>query len=241
MLLRKLILLFYLSTFSFSLEIQPLTEHIEPWQIKEDNKLSGMGIDVVKEIQKRIGNKKKIKMFPWNRVYNMCLKKEGYAIFSTSRTKKREKLFKWVGPLYSNEIVFFKHKDNKKIYKTLADARGAKLIAVVKNDVTEQILQEKNFKNLNIYFGDSSQINLKKLLDKKIELIPAGKISSAYKIKKLSLEDKIIETKIPSLISNELYIAFNINTDDKTIKKWQNALDEIKKEGLYTKIINKYK
>jgi len=37
-----------------------------------------------------------------------------------------------------------------------------------------------------------------------------------------------------------LYFAFNKDTSDEIIGKFQKALDEVKKEGLYDKIISKY-
>lgn len=241
MLVKKSILILLLSILSFGVEIQPLTENIEPWQIKNGDKLSGVGVEIIREIQKRIGNTKEIKVLPWNRIYNMCLKKEGYAIFSTSRTPKREKLFKWVGPLYSNEFVFFKHSSNKKVYTTLEDAKKASSVAVVKNDVAEQTLQEMGFKNLKIDFGKNNQMSLQKLLNYNVELVPSGRVTSRYKMKQLQLEKEIVQTEIPPFLPNSLYIAFNIKTDDSTIRKWQKALDDIKEEGLYDKIMQKYR
>jgi polar amino acid transport system substrate-binding protein len=225
----------------FADNIQPLTENVEPWQIKDTNGLSGIGVEIIQEIQKKINNKKKILVLPWNRIYNMALKKEGFAIFSTSRSKKREKLFKWVGPLYLNQLAVYKHIDNKKTYKTLDDARKAQFLAVTKNDISEQYLSSKNFDNLLVSFDKNNQLNIQKVLEKKAELIPSGEISTEYKIKKLGLENKIIKTKIPPFYKNELYIAFNINTSDEVITRWQKALDEIKADGTYNKILKKYK
>ncbi len=39
----------------------------------------------------------------------------------------------------------------------------------------------------------------------------------------------------------QLYIAFSKNTPDDEVKKWQAALDELKKDGTYQKIVDKYK
>jgi len=43
------------------------------------------------------------------------------------------------------------------------------------------------------------------------------------------------------MIVKDLYIAFNKNTPDTIIEKWQKALDDIKKDGTYQKILNKYR
>ena len=38
----------------------------------------------------------------------------------------------------------------------------------------------------------------------------------------------------------QLYFAFNKNTSDKIVKEYQKALDAIKKDGTYAKILAKY-
>ena len=222
-------------------KIKLLTEEMSPWQIKDGNKLTGSSVEIIREIQKRVNNKNKITIFPWNRGYNVTLKNNGYALFSTVRTKQREKLFKWVGPLlqYGNSI--YKHIDNKKVYKTLDDAKKAKSIVVTNNDVQEQYLSKHGFKNLQIRFGKSAFSNIEYILSKKAELMPIATAVGDYNIKRLGLKDKIVKTKIKPYLSKGLFIAFNINTPDYIINKWQKALDDIKDDGIYTKIMNKYK
>lgn len=222
-------------------QIKPLTEDWAPFQIKEDGIVSGISIEIVKEIQKRIGNTQKIRFFPWNRGYNVTLRKEGYCLFSTARTKQREKLFKWVGPIAPLKLVMFKLKSNKHIYKTVNDEKKAKSIAVTKNDASQQVLDSMGFKNLQIKTGGSNQINLKKLLKGKAELWPSGLFTGYYRIKQLGVQDKVTVTKAPPFLVLALYIAFNKNTPDSVIKKWQKALDSIKKDGTYDKILSHYR
>jgi len=42
------------------------------------------------------------------------------------------------------------------------------------------------------------------------------------------------------LKEGQLYYAFNKNTDDSIIKTYQKALDDIKANGTYKKIVDKY-
>jgi len=223
------------------IKIKLLTEEMSPWQMKIGNKLVGSSVEIIQEIQKRLGNKEKIIMLPWNRGYNMTLKKKGYALFSTTRTQQREKLFKWVGPLFAIENSMFKHIDDKTIYKTLEDAKKAKSIIVVNNDVQEQYLTKMGFKNLKIRFNKSAPSNIQYLLKKKAQLIPLTSSTGNYLMNQEGLKDKIILTQIPPFNKNDLYIAFHIDTPDFIIDKWQKALDGIKRDGTYQKIIDAYK
>ncbi len=222
-------------------EIKLLTENMSPWQMKDGDTLTGSSVEIIKEIQKRVNNKEKIIMLPWNRSYNMTLKKDGYALFSTTRTKQREDLFKWVGPLAKVGSSMYKHIDNKTIYNSLYDARKAVNIVVTNNDVQEQYLSKLGFKNLTIRFDKSAQSNFQYLVKKKAELMPIPTSIGAYQLKKLGLKNKIVLTKIKPYFMKELYIAFNINTPDYIINRWQKALDKIKADGTYQKIMNRYK
>lgn len=241
--MKKLVSFIFLCSLIFAQQIQPVTEILVPYQIKNGNRLSGISVDIVKEIQKRIGNHKKILVFPWNRAYMMTLKSNKFALFSTLRTEQRENLFKWVGPLLKVKVLMYKNKNNPKIYKTLEDAKKVKSIAVVKNDAIAQYLEKQGFKNLKVGYSEEAKsfTGFEKVAKGEVELYPMNEISANYRIKELGLKDKVVPTKIPPMIVKNLYIAFNKNTSDKVIQKWQKALDDIKKDGTYQKILDKYK
>jgi polar amino acid transport system substrate-binding protein len=240
--MKKISLVFALiATLCFADEIQPLTEKWTPYQIETEDGLKGISVDLVKEIQNRIGNKKEIKLFPWKRGYEITLNKEGYALFLTTRSEKREDLFKWVGPVSSMKLVFFKNakRDDIKI-KTLDDAKKVKSIAVAEKTIEHQKLQELGFENLEI--NSLANYSFQKLLENKIDLYPVEYYSFVYKLKKDGLEDSVtlVDLKDP-IYESMLYIAFNKNTDDKVIKRWQETLDQIKSDGTYKKILDRYK
>ena len=222
-------------------QIKLITENWAPYQMEIDGKLSGISVDIVKELQKRVGNTQKIRVFPWNRGYNITLKKKGFALFTTARTKHREKLFKWVGPIATLKLVMFKLKSNKTEYKTEDDAKRAKSIAVTKNNASHQTLASKGFKNLQVKTGGDNKINLTKLLEGKAELWPVDYQVGHYRIKQRGVQDKVVIAKVPPFLETPLAIAFNKNTPDEIIQKWQKALDSMKKDGTYEKIFDKYK
>jgi polar amino acid transport system substrate-binding protein len=221
--------------------IQPLTETWTPYQMETNDGLTGISVDLIKEIQKRIGNNKEIQLTTWNRAYDVTLNQLGYALFLTTRSDKREKLFKWVGPTTSMKLVFFKNKKRTDLQiLTLDDAKKVNSIVVAKQTIATEKLKEYGFKNLEI--NTLSNYSFAKLRENKIDLYPVEYHAFMYKLKNLHLEDQIVPVKMKKPIYEaKLYIAFNINTDEKIIKTWQNALDDIKKDGTYDKILNRYK
>lgn len=220
--------------------IQPLTEKWTPYQIETKNGLKGISIDLVKDIQKRIGNKKDIKLFPWKRSYNITLKKKGYALFLTTRSKERENLFKWVGPITSMKVRFFKNASRTDLdIRSLEDARKVSSIVVAEETISNQILKKLDFKNLDV--STIANYSLNKLLENRTDLYPVEENAFIYKLKQLNLQEKIVPVKMKPFYESNLYIAFNKETKDDTIKKWQKALEDIKSDGTYEKIIQRYK
>lgn len=240
--MKNIILIGILGLSLAQAQIKLVTETWPPYQIQEkDGTQTGISIDIVKEMQKRVGHTDKIKFYPWNRGYNMTLKQENYALFLTTRTELREELFKWVGPISNYELKFFKHIDNKKVYDSIESLKSASSIAVTTNDVVHQELERLGFKNLQVKTGGSSSINLHKIVKKKAEIWPSSYFGALHRIKSENYQNKIVMTKAPTLIKKPLNLAFNIKTSDEIIKKWQKALDDMKSDGTYDSILKKYK
>lgn len=239
----KLIILTLLTTLILSANdtIQPLTEPWMPYQMETEQGLEGISVDLVKEIQKRIGNKKTIKVFPWSRGYNLTLKKNGYALFLTTRSKKRESLFKWVGPIASMKLVFFKNADRKDLQiESLEDAKKVSSITVAEDTISNQKLTDLGFTNLDV--NKLASYSLTKLKENKTDLYPTEYYSILYELKTKNLQNQIVPVKMKEPIyESQLYIAFNKEVSDKVIQTWQNALDVIKADGTYDKILKKYR
>lgn len=230
--------LFVLNLYSND-KINLITETWVPYQILTGNNLSGISVDIVKEIQKRVGNTNKIKVYPWSRGYEITLNKKNYALFLTTKTKKREKLFKWVGPIANVDIVFFKNKKRNISIKTIEDAKNVNSIVVAKQSYQYQILKKMGFDNLDV--NEFADFSLTKLLNNKSDLYPTDYSTMLYKIKQENIND-IEFVNLPKPIhKSKLYIAFNIETNDKIVNNWQIALDNIKRDGVYKKILDSYK
>jgi len=239
---KTIIIALFLSLSLFSEDtIQPLTETWTPYQMESKHGLIGISVDLVKEIQKRVGNNKKIELTTWNRAYHITQNKEGYALFLTTRSKKREELFKWVGPISSMKLVFFKNKFRDDIVvKTLNDAKKVGSIVVAKKTIAHEKLLEYGFKNLEV--NSLANYSFTKLKENKVDLYPVEYYAFMYKLKNMKLDHAIVPVQMQEPIyESQLYIAFNKNTDDTIIENWQKALDTMKNDGSYTKIINRYK
>ena len=221
-----------------SSELNIMTEEWTPYNYSKDGAVTGISTSIVKAIQEKIGNKDSIKVYPWNRAYSKLLNEKNQVLYSIVKNKSREDLFKWVGPINNNTVYFFKKKGSSLKVDNLDDAKRVKLIgAGSQTNIDYLVLKSKGFENLSKLDTKSNPISL--IVNNRVDIGGSNPVTALFHLKKNNLPlDSIVNTGV-EIFSNPIYIAFNINTDDVIIKKWQNALDKLKKSGEFEKIKNK--
>ncbi len=227
------------------LNIKIFTEHYPPLNMKVAGQLTGSSVEILSEIFKKIGSKQRvedIKVTNWSRAYTIALKLPNSMVFSTTRTSQRENKFKWVGPIASSTIGILALKENHIVLNNFSDINRYTIGAVLK-DVSEEILLSKGVHSSSIQHvagKDAINISFKKMEKGRIDMFIYNTEIALKDAKKNGFDIDKYEI-IYKLSSKKLYYAFNKKTDDKIIQKWQKALDDIKLDGTYSKIVNKYR
>ncbi len=164
----------------------------------------------------------------WARGYKYLETRKNTALFSTTRSKSREKLFKWVGPIAEKKIGLFAKRDRNIKLKTLEDAEKY-LIGVQRGSVRMQYLEERGFKNFDA--STTATTNLKKLMAGRNDLWFSSNATLAGNCKKLNVD--VNEFELVLEIENTFqHIAFNKDTPDSIINQWQKTYDGLVKEGV---------
>ena len=226
-------------------KVKIYTENYPPYNMEVNGKPKGISVDILQAMFKQMKSKKTIndiKLRPWATGYKITLKKSNTMLFSMTRTKQREKLFKWVGPIIPTEIGIIAPKDRHIKIHNLKDLKKYKIGAVL-NDVGEQLLLENGIDRANIQsVGGENPIilNFQKMGKNRIDMFAYETNVAMYGAKSFQIEQKEFEI-VYVLKKAKLYYAFNKNTDDKIIKAYQKALDDVKANGTYKKILKKYK
>lgn len=213
-------------------------EESPPYQMCGGNgSLSGMSIDLVREIQKRVKNTDPIQMVPWNRAYTFALHKENVVLFSTVMTDERKDLFQWIGPIADVSMAFYAKKGNPITVSSHAEAKKVRSIAVYGNDISEQYLHKLGYRNLTSSYDNMSAI--KSLMLGRVDLVSIGrnahkKMAQAAGYEWMDLKEVFVYMKSP------LYITFSKKTPAATVSSWNKALHEMKKDGTFASIFYRY-
>ena len=226
-------------------KIKIFTEQFPPHNMKVAGELTGLSVEVLSEMLQQMNSKqtkKDIKLTNWSRAYSVALKMPNSMVFSTTRTKSRENLFKWVGPISKTTVGILAPKSKNIVISNISDLNKYKIGAVLK-DVGEQLLLSQGISKKSIqYVNGANAINLSftKMEKGRIDMFVYD-TDVAFSYAKTEGFDVSKYEVIYTLVNAELYFAFNKKTDDTIINKWQKSLDTIKQNGIYKKIISKYK
>ena len=218
-----------------------LTENFPPYNMAkngknfaQDQNLEGIAVDVLRATFARAGIPYSMTLrFPWERIYNLALEKPGFGVFVTARVPEREALFKWVGPIGPDDWVLLARADSPISLTSLEQARPYR-IGAYKEDVIALDLQKKG---LNPVIVLRDQDNARRLQAGKIDLWATGDPAGRFLARQVGMSGFKTVLRFHQA---ELYLALNKEVPDAVVAKLQNALDELRAEGVVEKIRAKY-
>ena len=230
----------FLAFFAFSVfsvpssaqQLRLICEDTPPMQFKApDGSLTGLTVEVVLEIQKRVGNTDPIQMLPWARGLKMLNEEPNTVLFTMARTAERNDLYQWVGPVSEEIMGLYAKADSPLRIKSLDDAKKVRAIGVYRNDIRDQYLTNKGFTNL--YRVIEAAQNYKMLMLGRIDLLASSEGDVAgSKFKGLKM--------VFPLMTTQMFIAMNQETDPTVVAKWNEALTTMKADGTFKAIYHKY-
>jgi polar amino acid transport system substrate-binding protein len=236
---------FMLSTLSFSSyakEVGPedlvyMCEDIPPSNYVQDGELKGISVEMLRLIWSKMGvAQQPIKVVPWARGYNLLQTEKNQVLFSMSRTKEREALFKWVGPIFSAKNVLLGRAGRNYTIKKLADAKKFR-IGTIKDDYAEKYLSGAGFDKVKVEGVASLEQNFGKLRSGRIDLIAHTEQTLFKFIKENRLSPK--EFKVYFVVTESPnYYAFSKETPDYLIRRFQKAFDNLRKE--HREVLRRY-
>ena len=118
---------------ALSAELTILTENLPPLNYVDNGVLVGPSVEIVREIQRRVGSEEPIQVYPWARAYKMALEEENVVLFGMTYTKVREDKFKWVGPLATKRDILVAKKGSGIKISRLEDAKKVGRIGTLRD------------------------------------------------------------------------------------------------------------
>lgn len=141
------------------------TNNYPPLSIKSGKNVSGLGCDLVKEINKRSGTKTRIIFGTWNKIYKQTQQEKHSGIFPTLLTDNRNNNFSWVGPFCTSEYYVYMSNTKNNTISSKEDLKNVKSIATYKEYALNEVLIKQGCKNL-VYFNSPKEAIISVILGK---------------------------------------------------------------------------
>jgi polar amino acid transport system substrate-binding protein len=213
------------------------TEDAPPGSYLLDGRPAGFAVEIVREILQRLKQPDTITLVPWSRGYRLAQHTANVALFSTTRLQHREKLFKWVGPLYTQTWALYARRAAPIRIRSLAEAKKIQRIGTYLMDAKEQYLQHQGFENL--VSAKRNLSNVRHLMDGTIDLWVSSDFNMPYLVRQAGFEPGDFKpVYVLRRVTN--YIAFSLDTPQALVEAWQHCLTQIRQDGTYGRIARRY-
>jgi len=218
--------------------INVVTENYPPYSfLNNKGKLEGCSVELVKELFKINKDDLNVKIMPWSRAYMTALNTKNTLIFSIARNEIRESKFHWIGKIKQEKYFFWGLTSiySQKIMSE--DEFKSSLIVVAKYTTNDQMLTVKGENKLYRVTELTQGINM--LLSKRVNLIVETKIGMQKRFEKEGYDfSKIMPAyELPEL-NYDLYIAMNLNSDHRIVKRMRNAYQQLVNSDVFTNVIS---
>lgn len=232
--LNFLVLIFSLSSFALAQDLTIYTEDSPPFQYSEGGKIKGIASDIISEVMKRSKVSFVHEMIPWSRAYSDAKSKNNTCVYSTTVTEDRKPLFKWVGPLVSNDWVIFLRNDSSLNPKSLSDLKGMTIGGYL-DDAVANFLKKKGH---TVDEATNDGMNPKKLMAKRVDAWATSSVVGPYLAKTNGVKGI---KKVLTFKKTVMSLACNKGISDDVINKLSKALEEVRSDGTMDKIRGNYK
>jgi polar amino acid transport system substrate-binding protein len=217
-------------------DLEVVTEDWPPFIVTGKN-ISGIVTENIREILSYTDIKYSMNVYPWARSFQLATSKPNVLIYSIYRTKQRENQFNWFCPIFeSTPIHAYKLASNDININTLESLKKS-VVGVMRGDHSYNYLLQQGFQEgVNLDLSSNEEVNLRKLIKGRVDVVLLAKESLIYRLKALGVKDL---NMVPGLEmgqgkSVEHCMALSLGTKPETIEKIKQGFKQWQKskEGL---------
>lgn len=202
-----------------------------PVTFMDGGRPAGMAVDLIEEIQRRLGERHPVELIPWARA-NTLAHGPDVMLAAVVRTPERSHLH-FVGPIFTSRISAYVVKGRLPELRARDPALTSLRAGAQRSTVFSSLP-----KRMGYHLTDetnSADIAVKMLMSKRFdvwftaeELMPGAMLRAGFKPSQVELAF--------NLSVEGVYFAFSPGTDDNVIAAWAATLRAMKHDGSYLRI-----
>jgi polar amino acid transport system substrate-binding protein len=157
------------------------------------------------------------------------------------RTKEREPYFQWVGPLFTDQLYVYRHRDRSDVQAANLEELKLYTVSAIRENYDSQYLESHGFTDgRNMVLVDTQEENIRNLIEHKVDAISLTGSQFKWQTKAMGMSESELVTLFElEDISNDVYMCFSLKTPKEQVRKLQAALDEYKASPEYSRFLRK--
>lgn len=222
-------------------DIRWIGQDYKPYSYIENDNRTGMMVEIAEAMMKKIGSNKTGKDIEISAFSKSFIRKNNDAntvFFPLAQLPEREKYFKWVGPITTDEPVLFAKK-SKQIKINSPEDLNKYTIAIKDGYSAEKLLKKIGVKSDALKSNDSDNDSLDAITQDKVDLIACNRLTCLIEMKDKKLNPMNYEV-VFQMQGSMLSFAFNKDTDQEILDKFSKAFEEFKSTQEFKNISKRY-
>ncbi|OWY40859.1 ABC transporter substrate-binding protein [Xenophilus sp. AP218F] len=209
------------------------TDEWPPITFLDDGQPHGMAVELVKLIQRKLRQPQPIKLLPWARAYNYLLTRPNVLLFTLGRSPEREKQMTMLGPVAEANINLYARRGEAARLRALGEALYRQPLTAFRSSIFLSAAKRRGFVNISESVDPEESASM--LYAGRVALWSEGDSVVPSVLRKARLPPNAVE-KVMLLERVDLYLAFSRHTAPETVRGWERALRELKQDGSYQRL-----
>jgi len=199
--------------------------------LNERGGVNGYVAEIIKELQKQLKIDNEIEVMPEARALHTLDANPNVVMFSISRTPEREQKYHWLAHVLTKRWIFYSLHDSPLDVSSLEQVIHSRTIGVVRGDIREKWLQERQASKLVRILNYNNAIEM--LLMERIDLLFYESFGVYGTLKKLGYKSNMIKSQFVANASNVYIVMSKTVGSEVMAEALQSRLTELKKSKWY--------
>lgn len=219
-------------------------DNFPPFSYRDGDDLTGIDVDLVHEMAKRLGISVRIQAHPWARVMSSVRSGEVEGAFAAFKTEERQAFCLYVGVLHVEEFYLFARKENEFPYAQISDLYGKRAgidRGVFVSDAFERAVHDGRITLEEV--NDMGMINIRKLNAGRIDAAIGDLGVMKYYVKLLGLEQRVVPLQAirePAPAYLVLSKASKLKNKVELQHRMRKVLHDMRDDGTYQFIYDRH-
>lgn len=211
-----------------------------PFMYEKDGKAEGIYPELIRAVFKKMGIPASVKPYPWKRALQMASKGK-IGIGGIYKSAEREKIFDYSVPLFTEKLLVYVPRGRGFPFTGVHDLKG-KVVGVLSGwSYGEDFDKARKDRLFKVEEVSSDDLNFRKLAMGRLDCCIAIELSGNIAMDATGTRAQVEVLDTPLSIK-DTYLIFRKSTNRKALlDQFNAAVDAMRKDGSYNRIVNSFK